>query len=169
MVKLVAGFEGKSLYAGLALVVVVALVVAVGWVWMGWGYIAQNRWLLKSVPIPPGAERVYVRSGGGYGPDDSVLTPPEGWGTRARFLVSGYTRQEIVDFYISRMALDWEYCLRLYPDHGEDPGSRLVELLGVRFVRGDSIVSIDTSSLSTRDQSRFDIYVDHDSDRNACD
>jgi len=31
-----------------------------------------------------------------------VLTPPEGWGTLARFRVSGYTRQEIVDLLRQR-------------------------------------------------------------------
>ena len=167
MVNWIAGLERKIIFAGLALVIV-TFVITVGWVWLGWGYIAQNRWLLKSVPVPAGAELIYVRSGGGYGPDDSVLTPPKGWGTRARFMVSGYTRQEIVDFYVSQMPSDWEYCLRLHPDHGEGSDSRLVELLGIRFVRSDAIVSIDTSSLSARGSSWFDIYVDHDSDRHAC-
>lgn len=169
MINLAAGCKRSSLYGGLALAILAALVIMVGWVWLGWGYIAQNRWLLKSVPVPTGAERIHVRSGGGYGSDDMVLTPPEGWGTLARFRVSGYTRQEIVDFYIAQMSPDWQHCLRLYPDYGEDPGDRLVELLGVHFVRGNSIVSIDTASLSARGSSRFDIYVDHDSDRNACD
>jgi len=102
MINLAAGFKRKSLYAGLAVAILAALVVMVGWIWLGWGYIAQNRWLLKSVPVPTSAERIYVRSGGGYGSDDMVLTPPEGWGTLARFRVSGYTRQEIVDLLRQR-------------------------------------------------------------------
>ena len=145
------------------------MVVTVGWVWFGWGYIAQNRWLLKSVLVPVGAERIYVRSGGGYGPDGMVVTPPEGWGTRVRYRVTGYTRQAIVDFYVSEMPGDWDHCLRLYPDYGENPGDRLVVLLGVHFVRGDSMVSIDTSSISGLGSGWFDIYVDYDSGRDPCD
>ena len=64
----------------LALTTMVAIVFTVGWFWFGWQDIAQNRLILRSLPVPPGAERNNVDSYG-YSRDDSFITPPGSWST----------------------------------------------------------------------------------------
>ena len=149
-------FNLGLLYRVMALVFLVSVVSTVGWVWCGWGYVAENRLLLNSLPVPPGAERTHVGSNG-YSRDDSMITPPERWGTRAEFEFRDYTREDLHEFYISRLSMEWEYCLRTGVE-------------GVRFVRGDTLVSLDTSNaLSGEGTGSFAIYVAHGYARNPCD
>lgn len=156
------------MYGALAFAICIALVFTVGWFWFGWSYVAENRRLMSSLPVPPGAERTRMGSHS-YAGDEMPLTPPDGWGTLATFRVSGHTRQTIADFYISRMSPDWEYCLRINSFFEPATGRSWEEMGGVHFVRSIAIVGVDTANVSAKGSGSFDIYVDHDSDRNPCD
>ena len=59
----------------LPMVAIGSLVFLIGWFWFGWGHITANRNLLESLPIPPGAEQIWVGSNG-YTSDESPITPP---------------------------------------------------------------------------------------------
>ena len=146
----------KGTYAAFTLAILVALVSTVGWIWLGWRDIAENRLILSSLPIPPGAERTHIDSYG-YSRDDSMITPPESWGTLAEFEFRDYTREYLADFYISRLSPEWEHCMRTFAE-------------GVWFVRGDSVVGIDTSNAPSRKGAgSFEIHVQHAEARNPCD
>ena len=119
----------KGKYARSTLPIIVATVVLVvlastaGWFWLGWPDIVQNRRILSSLPMPPDTERTYIGSNG-YSKDDSVITPPERWGTLAEFEFQNHTREStfhgchrnenthtrqgrveyLAEFYISRMS-----------------------------------------------------------------
>ena len=58
----------------LPLVAIGSLVFLVGWFWLGWGHVTANSDLLESLPIPPGAEQIWVGSNG-YTSDESPITP----------------------------------------------------------------------------------------------
>ena len=153
-------FMRKGTYAGLKVPILVALVglgilTAVGLVWFGWWDIAQNRRILASLPLPPEAERTYIGSQG-YSGDDSIISPPEYWSTRARFEIPGYSREYLVDFYISRLSAEWDYCMKRVGH-------------GMRFVKDGYKVSLSTSGASspTRGGS-FDIHISPDGGRNPC-
>ena len=130
-------FNRKSVCLSFAFVLLVALTLTVGWFWFGWGYVAKNRLLMNSLPVPPNAKRVDISSNP-ISSDDSPLTPPDGWGTRARFRISArsphpplpdpkpyalspvapfrfssLSRQPVADFYISRLSPDWQYCVNV--------------------------------------------------------
>ena len=70
--------EPKRKFAGCLLILLAppaVLTLIVGWVWFGWGYIASNRLLLNSLPVPPEAERIWVGSSP-YIRDEQLLSPP---------------------------------------------------------------------------------------------
>lgn len=138
------------------LTVIVAITFMVGWFWFGWQDIAQNRLILRSLPIPPGAERTNVSS---YGDseDDSILTPPGNWNTLAEYDFDDYDREYLAEFYISAISGEWQHCVReLVP--------------GVWFVRDNVLVGVSTSNApSVKGPGSFEIHVDQDYVRNPCD
>ena len=192
----------RGVKVSLALASLVALTLTVGWFWFGWGYVAKNRQLMDSLPVPPDANRIGIGSHS-YADDESPLAPPDGWGTRATFRVSpssphplltdpepyalspiapfrfsSLSRQPIADFYISRLSPDWQYCVKVVTTFDSISSSKILdydppmtewkEIAGVRFVRGDAIVSVDTSNIGPDGSGSFDIYVDHKDVRNPC-
>ena len=151
----------KGKYSSLTLPIIVATVVLVvlastaGWFWLGWPDIVQNRRILSSLPMPPDTQRTYIGSNG-YSKDDSVITPPERWSTLAEFEFQNHTREYLAEFYISRMSPEWEHCTRDISD-------------GVWFVRGDSVVGLDTQSApSTQGTGSFEIHVVHNDSQDPC-
>ena len=66
------------------LALLATLVLVVGWFWFGWGHIRANKALLDSLPVYSEAQRIQVSSNP-RSDDETFLTPPEGWGTRAVF------------------------------------------------------------------------------------
>lgn len=156
------GTTGKGKYARLTLPITVATVVLVilvstaGSFWLGWPDIVQNRRILSSLPIPPDTEQTSIDSNG-YSKDDTVITPPERWGTLAEFEFQNHTREYLAEFYISRMSPEWEHCTRDI-------------ISGIYFVRGDAVVGLDTESApSTQGPGSFEIHVVHNDSRNPCD
>ena len=136
-------------------VALIALVAVVGFVWFGWWDIAQNRRILASLPLPPGAERTQIDSSG-YSGDDSFVTPPEDWSTRATFDIPGYSREYLADFYISRLSAEWDYCMRYVA-------------LGWLFVKDDYTVSLGTMGASSpRRAGSFSIHISTNEGRNPC-
>ena len=139
-----------------ALAVLVALVATVGLVWFGWWDIARNRRIMDSLPLPPGAERTYTGSDP-YPKDNSFVTPPERWGTLARFEAPGRTSEYLVDFYVSRMSSKWDYCIRR-------------SVPGARFIARGFVVSLDASNAvePPPNGGSFELYVEYHVDRNPC-
>ena len=160
------------------------MIPVVGWNWCGWGYIAANRDLLNSLPVPPGVERVRVGSDP-YRKGDMAVTLPDGWGTLATFLApEGTTREDVVRFYIRELSPDWEYCIDTIKMLGGGnrvgvdivtTADRSKNIMGSAvFGNGTASVSVNTlnmsisvpesiNSLMTGDT--YHIYVDHDSRR----
>ena len=136
-------------------VALVALAATVGFVWFGWWDIAQNRRILSSLPLPPEAERIEI---GSYpvARKDHILTPPRFWDTAATYAIPGYSREYLLDFYISRLSPDWEYCIQVSPP-------------GVEFARDDYTVAIITEGASspTRGGS-FRIHIAPDGGKASC-
>ena len=140
----------------LALTTMVAIVFTVGWFWFGWQDIAQNRLILRSRPVPPGAERTNVDSYG-YSRDDSFITPPGSWSTLAEYYFDDYDQEFLAEFYISRLSGEWQHCVRdLVP--------------GLWLVKDDVLVGVDTSnSPLVKGPGSFEIHVDRHYVRNPCD
>ena len=151
----------------LPLVAIGSLVFLVGWFWFGWGHITANSDLLESLPIPPGAEQIRVGSNG-YTSDESPITPPDGWSTRATYSAPpDATREEIVDFYISRLSPTWNSCIDTDSIVAVS-GEVRREMGNARFSRDKAYVSVDTRNMNAPSKSQtFDIYVDHDSRHRA--
>ena len=140
----------------LALAVIVAIAFTVGWFWFGWQDIAQERLILRSIPVPPDADRTNVSSYG-YSTDDGFITPPESWGTSAEYYFEDYDREYLAEFYTSRLSEEWQHCIRdLVP--------------GVWLVKDDVLVGVDTSNTPpVKGPGSFAIHVDQHFVRNPCD
>ena len=92
-------------------VALLLLTLVVGRVWFGWGYIADNEKILDSLPVPPGAQRISVRSHS-YSSEELIFIPPDGWGTLATYQAPAEaSKDDIVDFYSSRLSPEWRYCV----------------------------------------------------------
>ena len=136
-------------------VALVALVAVAGFVWFGWWDIAQNRRILASLPLPPGTERIEIGSHP-VTQNDLLLSPPEYWGTLARFEIPGYSREYLADFYISRLSAEWEYCMKYVA-------------LGWLFVKDDYTVSLSTMGASSpTGGGSFEIHISPNGGRNPC-
>ncbi len=151
----------------LPMVAIGSLVFLIGWFWFGWGHITANSNLLESLPIPPGAEQIWVGSNG-YTSDESPITPPDGWSILATYSAPpGATREEIVDFYISRLSPTWKSCIDTDSIVAVS-GEKRTEMGNARFSREKAYVSVDTRNMNAPSKSQtFDIFVDHDSRHRA--
>ena len=81
-----------------ALVGLTILVPAVGFIWFGWWDIPQNRKVLDSLPLPPGAELIDVDSEPNYTAD--TLVYPDSWSTLATYRIPDHTPEYLTEFYI---------------------------------------------------------------------
>ena len=133
----------------------IALVPTVGFVWFGWWDIAQNRKILDSLPLPPGAELYYLDSDPNY--RVNTLIVPHSWSTLAKYRVQSQTPEDLTEFYISRLRSKWDYCERRSPP-------------GARFIARDFVVSLDASGVATHptDAGAFEILVEYDVRGNPC-
>ena len=135
-----------SLPAIIALTALLAVVFNAGWFWLGWQDIAQNRLILRSLPVPPGAERTNVSSYG-YGNDDSLLTPPSSWNTLAEYKFPDYNREDLEEFYISRLSSEWQHCNREISE-------------GVWFEKDNVLTALDTEEAPyTNGPGSFEIHI----------
>ena len=119
----------------IAVGIVTTLVAIVGFVWLGWWDIAQNRRVLSTLPVPPGTERVEIDSHP-VARDDLLYSPPRFWSTAATFEIPGYSREYLLDFYVSRLSPEWEYCIREFTP-------------GVRFAKNGYTLSLSTEGASS--------------------
>ena len=143
------------------------LIFAVGWIWFGWGYIADNRAILDSLPVPPGVERISVGSGS-YSEDELALTPPDGWGTHATYQAPPEaSREEVIGFYLSKLSPEWRSCVEDHPVTslltGEETGA---VWKSVCFTRGSSLINLNANVMEGRH--KYVIYVDHDKGDERC-
>ena len=95
--------------------------------------------------------------------DGIEITPPDGWGTRATYRVAPETsREEIVDFYLSELSLDWASCVDTI-GLVEQTGTKRTIMGNANFVKETALVSIDTMNLASEWRNNtFDVYVDHE-------
>ena len=136
-------------------VVMIALAAVVGFVWFGWWDIAQNRRILSTLPLPPGAERIEIDSHP-VARNDLIYSPPRSWSTAATFAIPGHSREYLLDFYVSRLSPEWDHCIRVFTP-------------GVFFTRDNYTVSLSTEGASspTRDGS-FRIHISPDGGNLPC-
>ena len=167
-VLLVKSMQRYTLRLCLSMVALGALVFLVGWFWLGWGYIPANSDLLESLPVPLGAEQIRVSSHV-YESDELPITPPDGWSTLATFSAPpDATREEVVDFYISRLSPTWKSCIETASIYVVVSGKMRTEMGNALFSREQAFVSVDTKNLNAASRSQtFDVYVDHDSRHRA--
>ncbi len=154
----------RALSISLLILAIGSLVFLVGWFWFGWGYVAANRDLLRSLPVPRDAELLEVESHA-YRIGESLMLPPDGWGTRATYSApSDAAREEIVDFYVSRLSNAWESCIETDSIVEMVSGETRTEMGNAWFSSGKAYVSVDTKNTAAASGSKtFDVYVDHDS------
>ena len=121
-------------------VALLLLTPVVGRVWLGWGYIADNEKILDSLPVPPGAQRISVRSHS-YSSEELIFIPPDGWGTLATYQAPAEaSKDDIVDFYSSRLSPEWRYCVTYVNTFDLLTRETGVVMTGVSFTRGLSLV-----------------------------
>ena len=144
------------------------LTVTFGWLWLGWGYIAENEDLLDSLTVPPGVQRIWIGSHS-YTKDDGGLMPPDGWGTRATYQAPSETsREDIVDFFLSELSPEWQSCVIEINVVEAATGKSTQMMGGASFTRGSSVVSIDTDNMLDEAPHTFDIFVDHERGFEPC-
>ena len=152
----------------LLLIALLLSIVVVGRCWFGWSYIADNKELLDSLPVAPGVERISVVSSS-YSSDELVFIPPDGWGTRATYRAPpDVSEKDVVDFYISNLSPQWQYCENYVNSIDLLTRERGVVTTGVFFKRGPARVSVDILNMTQAPHS-FDIAVNHNADSDPCD
>ena len=149
------------------LAILVALIPTVGLVWFGWGYIAENKGVLDSLPEPPGIQSIYIGSNP-YTQDESPITPPDGWGTRVTFQAPNMSRDNIVDFYVSHLTPAWRHCVDTISTFNPQTGESGTMMGNAIFLKGTSLVSVDSLNMLDGGPGNFDIYVDHDRHSERC-
>ena len=153
-----------------ATLALLAATLLVWWFWFGWSATAGNRAILNSLPVPPGVQKL------GDDPhpienDDMFLTPPDGWAILRTYQTpTGTTRDDILDFYISELASEWQWCLRHFTwiDVAGELGGE--DVLGAHFRKGTTQVSIDILNLGEGNEPTptYDIYVDNQENIDSC-
>ena len=128
----------------IAIASVVTAVILIGWFWFGLGEFFFLGSIANGLPRPPDTDRVrhWPSGSSSSGGDMISFMPPDSWGMRETYLVpAGVTQYEIVDFYISQLAREWEWCPRQ-----DDAGY----LYGVSFQKGTKRVGVDTQGLQNQ-------------------
>lgn len=159
----------RALFALCGAVVVVALILVVGTFWFGWYETSRVRAVLDSLPVPLDAQYLsdYPH---GIELDESFLTPPDGWATLRTYRLGGAaTRDDLIDFYLSTMTPEWEGCLRHVATWNPQKGESGVMLMGVAFVKEDTMVNVDAINLGEGGPRTYDVYVERQRRFNPCD
>ena len=87
-----------------------ALVVVVGVFWFGWYETVQNRDLLDSLPVFPGANTTQDHPHPSES-DENPLSPPDKWVILRTYRAPGdTTKEDVVTFYMEWMPPEWERC-----------------------------------------------------------
>ena len=100
---------------------------------IGWGDTNANEAILHSPPLPPEAQRLRHEPHS-IAKDESFLTPPDGWAILMTYQVPpGTTRDDILDFYTSRLSPEWHWCMHYIQTRNVETEERGVELGGADF------------------------------------
>ena len=152
-----------------AVTAAIAATLLFGWFWVGLGDIVTNHAVLNSLPLPPGVQRV-LYDPHPYNEGDGVLipTPSDRWALLTMYQAPPETtRDDILDFYISRLSPEWNWCLRRFSTvHAT--GVQTVEIGGASFTKGSALVAIDAYGLEGGSQRTYDIYVEHQRRYDPC-
>ena len=136
-----------------------ALVVVVGVFWFGWYETVQNRELLDSLPVFPGANTTqdYPHSSES---DENPLSPPDKWVILRTYRVpDGTTKEDVAAFYMERMPPEWERCLRHASTYDSVTGREGVLFTGAAFYLERTYVSVDILNLGGSGRS-YDVFLD---------
>ena len=135
-----------------------ALVVVVGVFWFGWYESRQNRELLDSLPVFPGAEAVqdfpHARES-----DENPVSPPDKWVILRTYRVpDGTTKKDVAAFYMERMPPEWERCLRHVSTYEPATGRKGVLFTGATFYLERAYVSV--AVLNHGGLQSYDVFLD---------
>ena len=136
-----------------------ALVVVVGVFWFGWYETRQNRELLDSLPVFPGANTTqsYPHP---YESDENPLSPPDKWVILRTYRVpDGTTKEDVAAFYMEGMPPEWERCLRHASTYDSVTGREGVLFTGAAFHSERTLVSVDVLNLGGSGRS-YDVFLD---------
>ncbi len=135
-----------------------ALVVAVGVFWFGWYETRQNRELLDSLPVFPGAEAVQDFPHA-YESDENPVSPPDKWVIRRTYRVpDGTTKKDVAAFYMERMPPEWERCLRHVSTYEPATGRKGVLFTGAAFYFERAYVRV--AVLNHGGLQSYDVFLD---------
>ncbi len=135
-----------------------ALVVAVGVFWFGWYETRQNRDLLDSLPVFPGAEAVQDFPHASES-DENPVSPPDKWVILRTYRVpDGTTKKDVAAFYMERMPPEWERCLRHVSTYEPATGRKGVLFTGATFYLERAYVSV--AVLNHGGLQSYDVFLD---------
>ena len=149
----------RVLLALAAATAIVALVVVVGVFWFGWHETRQNRELLGTLPVYPGAEPVQDFPHPSES-DENPISPPDKWVILRTYRVpDGTTKEDVAAFYMEWMPPEWERCLRHASTYDLATGREGVLFTGAAFYSERTLVSVDVLNLGGSTRS-YDVFLD---------
>ncbi len=149
----------RVLLALTAAAAIAALVVAVGVFWFGWYETRQNRELLGTLPVYPGAEPVQDFPHPSES-DENPISPPDKWVILRTYRVpDGTTKEAVAAFYMERMPPEWARCLRHASTYDSATGREGVLFTGAAFHLERTLVSVDVLNLGGSGRS-YDVFLD---------
>ena len=135
-----------------------ALVVAVVVFWFGWYETRQNRDLLDSLPVFPGAEAVQDFPHASES-DENPVSPPDKWVILRTYRVpDGTTKKDVAAFYMERMPPEWERCLRHVSTYAPATGRKGVLFTGAAFYLERAYVRV--AVLNHGGLQSYDVFLD---------
>ena len=148
----------RVLLALTAATAIAALVVVVGVFWFGWHETRQNRELLGTLPVYPGAEPVQDFPHPSES-DENPISPPDKWVIRRTYRVpDGTTKKDVAAFYMERMPPEWERCLRHVSTYDSATGRKGVLFTGAAFHLERDYVSVAVLNLGGLQS--YDVFLD---------
>lgn len=123
-------------------------------------YVGQNDRILEALPQPPGAQRLTTGHNPYY---DERGGPPIGWTTNVIYgALPEMTDQEVIDFYVQNMGLNWRAQVEEVPIVEVGTGERKGRVLNVLFTRGTAQVSVNTDNMYGGGPHTFEVAIDHE-------
>ena len=138
---------------------IAALVVVVGVFWFGWYETRQNRELLGTLPVYPGAE-AFQDFPHPSESDENPISPPDKWVILRTYLVpDGTTKEAVAAFYMERVPPEWARCLLHASSYDSATGREGVLFTGAAFHSERTLVSVDVLNLGGSG-GRYDVFLD---------
>jgi hypothetical protein len=141
--------RAKAALIGLAVLIVLIALTPIGCAVRKRMYVSDNTELLNSLPAYPGAREVHTDRASEYlDPDDSELTPPDGWSSHRVYAVPlGVRMTQVLAFYERELTRrGWR---------------RQSARCGDGFEKGEATILVNAGSVNAGDpNSTVDVGVD---------